>query len=114
MTTTTSPPPAPPAPSSSLPYIITFLAGASYGMTAVFIGQPLDTIKTRMQGLKNVNANANPTAAAATATRSNSAQSAAHVFWELYSSEGIRGLYRGGLPLVIGGSVMRSAQFGVR
>eukprot|EP01083_Nonionella_stella_P103991 297559_1 len=110
-TTTPPPPPAPPAPSSSLPYVITFLAGASYGMTAVFIGQPLDTIKTRMQGLKNINANANakakakanPTAAATTATRSKSAQSAAQVFWELYGSEGIRGLYRGGLPLVIGG-----------
>lgn len=31
----------------------------------------------------------------------------------LFRSEGIRGLYRGGLPLLIGGGLMRSAQFGV-
>ena len=31
----------------------------------------------------------------------------------MFAREGVRGLYRGGLPLVIGGSLMRSAQFGV-
>ena len=101
MATTTTP-----QPSSSLPYLITFLAGASYGLTTVLIGQPLDTIKTRMQGLKN-----SPTTVT---TQTRSATSAVQVFRELYGSEGLRGLYRGGLPLVIGGSVMRSAQFGVR
>ena len=33
-------------------FLITFAAGASYGLTTVVVGQPLDTIKTRMQGLK--------------------------------------------------------------
>ena len=28
---------------------ITFAAGASYGLTTVLVGQPLDTIKTRLQ-----------------------------------------------------------------
>lgn len=32
---------------------------------------------------------------------------------DLFAKEGIQGLYRGGIPLVIGGSLMRSAQFGV-
>ena len=31
----------------------------------------------------------------------------------IYKTEGIRGLYRGGLPLIVGGALMRSAQFGV-
>eukprot|EP00299_Pterocystis_sp_00344_P009038 c3664_g1_i2.p1 GENE.c3664_g1_i2~~c3664_g1_i2.p1 ORF type:complete len:225 (+),score=32.70 c3664_g1_i2:214-888(+) len=31
----------------------------------------------------------------------------------LFLAEGIRGLYRGGLPLFLGGALMRSAQFGV-
>ena len=28
-------------------FAITFAAGASYGLTTVLVGQPLDTIKTR-------------------------------------------------------------------
>jgi len=85
--------------SSLLPNAITFFAGASYGLTTVMIGQPLDTIKTRMQGL---------------ALSSKSQKSATRVLRELYGTEGIRGLYRGGIPLLVGGSLMRSAQFGVR
>ena len=77
-------------------FAITFAAGASYGLTTVVVGQPLDTIKTRMQGL--------PTA---------SKHSMLHVGKDLFLREGVRGLYRGGLPLVVGGSMMRSAQFGV-
>ncbi len=72
---------------------ITFLSGASYGLTTVAIGQPFDTVKTRMQGM--------------------SSSSASQIVRELYAKEGLRGLYRGGLPLMIGGSAMRSAQFGV-
>jgi solute carrier family 25 carnitine/acylcarnitine transporter 20/29 len=78
---------------SLVPFGITFLSGASYGLTTVLIGQPFDTIKTRMQGI--------------------SSSSATTVLFELYGKEGIKGLYRGGFPLLIGGSVMRSAQFGV-
>ena len=77
-------------------YVVTFLAGASHGLTSVVVGQPLDTIKCRMQGMPNE-------------ATSNSLTVARHVF----EKEGIRGLYRGGLPIFIGGSLMRSAQFGV-
>ena len=31
----------------------------------------------------------------------------------LFETEGIKGLYRGGLPIFIGGALFRSAQFGV-
>jgi solute carrier family 25 carnitine/acylcarnitine transporter 20/29 len=76
--------------------LVTFAAGASYGLTTVVVGQPLDTIKVRMQGLPSA-----------------SQQNALTVGRDLFLREGIRGLYRGGLPLFIGGSFMRSAQFGV-
>lgn len=32
---------------------------------------------------------------------------------DIFMKEGIRGLYRGGIPMVMGGGAMRSAQFGV-
>jgi solute carrier family 25 carnitine/acylcarnitine transporter 20/29 len=77
-------------------FAITFAAGASYGFTTVIVGQPLDTIKTRMQGMP-----------------STSKQSMIQIGRHVFMREGVRGLYRGGLPLFIGGSMMRSAQFGV-
>jgi len=77
-------------------HIVTFGAGSAYGFSSVIIGQPLDTIKVRMQGLPNA-----------------SKLSSSKVGRDLFRKEGIRGLYRGGLPLLVGGSLMRSAQFGV-
>lgn len=74
-------------------FFVTFAAGASYGLTTVVIGQPLDTIKVRLQSI--------PTGTPHSSTA------------DLFRREGIRGLYRGGLPLFVGGSFMRSAQFGV-
>jgi solute carrier family 25 (mitochondrial carnitine/acylcarnitine transporter), member 20/29 len=76
-------------------YCVTFAAGASYGLTTVLVGQPLDTIKTRMQGMP-----------------SNAHHNSFTVGWELFRREGMKGLYRGGVPLFVGGSFMRSAQFG--
>lgn len=76
--------------------LITFFAGASYGLTTVAVGQPLDTIKTRMQGMPSAQSH-----------------SSLVVAQNLFQREGLRGLYRGGLPLFLGGSLMRSAQFGV-
>lgn len=103
----TSPSSSPPKQSVYIPYAITFIAGASYGLTTVIIGQPLDTIKTRMQGFSKTTVTHN-------ASTNHKAVGAASIFWDLYKTEGLRGLYRGGLPLMIGGSMMRSAQFGVR
>lgn len=74
-------------------YLVTFAAGASYGLTTVLVGQPLDTMKVRLQSM--------PSGALQGSTA------------DLFRREGIRGLYRGGLPLFVGGSLMRSAQFGV-
>jgi len=72
--------------------VISFICGAAFGTTSVAVGQPLDTIKTRLQASQG--------------------RSSFEVGKEIFTKEGLRGLYRGGLPLVIGGSVIRSAQFG--
>jgi solute carrier family 25 carnitine/acylcarnitine transporter 20/29 len=84
------------ASSAMAEHLVTFCAGASYGLTTVVVGQPLDTIKVRMQGMP-----------------STAHQNSVVVGMDLFRREGIRGLYRGGLPLFVGGSLMRSAQFGV-
>jgi solute carrier family 25 carnitine/acylcarnitine transporter 20/29 len=76
--------------------LVPFIAGASYGLTTVVVGQPLDTVKVRMQGL--------PSAANSSGFK---------VAGDLFAKEGMVGLYRGGLPLFMGGAFMRSAQFGV-
>ena len=40
------------APAHSHHYVDTFIAGSAYGTTTVLVGQPFDTIKTRMQALQ--------------------------------------------------------------
>ena len=71
---------------------ITFASGAAYGMTTVAVGQPFDTIKTVVQSSGE---------GTVAATRKVIAESGV-----------IKGLWRGSLPLVLGGTFMRSAQFG--
>jgi hypothetical protein len=51
-----------------------FVAGFAYGLTTVVVGQPLDTIKTRLQAIGD--------------------KSAFAIGAEIYRNEGIRGLYR--------------------
>jgi hypothetical protein len=82
-----------------LDYSISFISGYVYGLCNVIVGQPLDTIKTRLQTIQN-NDNIK---------KLNSFS----IGKEIYKNEGIRGLYRGGCTLVIGGGLIRSAQFGV-
>jgi hypothetical protein len=77
-------------------YGLGFAAGAAYGLTSVAVGQPLDTVKTRMQAMPD-------------SVHKNSIQ----VALDLFKHQGFRGLYRGGLPVCVGGTLFRSAQFGV-
>lgn len=51
-----------------------FVAGFAYGLTTVAVGQPLDTVKTRLQAT--------------------GAKSALGTFKEIFRKEGIKGLYR--------------------
>lgn len=94
-------PPAPPLASQQQPQAAAaggswtrdFVAGAGFGFTSVLVGQPLETIKTRCQ--------ARSSHGMATEAR------------ELFAREGVRGLYRGSMPIFLGGTLFRSAQFGV-
>lgn len=74
---------------------ISFAAGAAFGATSVVTAQPFDTIKTRVQ--TGAGGTGNSTLGAATS---------------LWRKEGVRGLYRGGGPMLLGGALFRSAQFG--
>ncbi len=78
----------------------TFIAGMGYGATNVLVGQPLDTIKTRMQAMTNSSGVVTPTTSMDVAKR-------------IIQQEGFTGLYKGGTVMVLGGSLFRSAQFGV-
>jgi len=86
-------------------HVISFASGAAFGMASVVTAQPFDTIKTRMQAGISAPQSAGVQHAA-------TSQSARQVFTELFAREGVRGLYRGGTPLFVGGALFRSAQFG--
>lgn len=70
--------------------------GVLYGITNTCVGHPFDTIKTKMQ-------------AQAGFENSSMFQS----FSKTFRKDGIRGLYRGCVPPLIGSGIYRSAQFAV-
>ena len=78
--------------------IESFIAGFAYGGTTVLVGQPLETLKTLTQVPQSQFINQKPSLID-TATG-------------LYKQGGIKSFYRGGVPLLLGGGLMRSAQFG--
>jgi solute carrier family 25 carnitine/acylcarnitine transporter 20/29 len=73
-----------------------FLTGILYGCTSVIVGQPFDTIKTKMQ--------------AGSGFEKKSPYSS---LVEVLRKDGIRGLYRGSLPPLMGSGIYRSSQFAV-
>jgi len=77
-----------------------FIAGFAYGGTTVLVGQPFETLKTLTQ-VHSTTASSNAKPSLVTTAR------------DLYASGGIKAFYRGGVPLLLGGGLMRSAQFGV-
>eukprot|EP01061_Rhynchopus_euleeides_P047635 TRINITY_DN965_c0_g3_i1.p2 TRINITY_DN965_c0_g3~~TRINITY_DN965_c0_g3_i1.p2 ORF type:complete len:266 (+),score=85.95 TRINITY_DN965_c0_g3_i1:112-909(+) len=73
--------------------VISFASGAMYGFTSVAVGQPLDTVKTTMQAMPGK-------------------QGVLTTGKSIYDASGMRGLYRGGIPPMVGGAFFRSCQFG--
>ena len=68
--------------------------GVLYGTTSVAVGHPFDTVKTKMQ-------------AQAGFEKANMFQT----FGRTLRTQGVRGLYRGALPPLMGSGIFRSAQF---
>jgi len=70
--------------------------GVLYGLTSPLIGQPLDTVKTKMQAQGNYMRGG-----------------MLNTFSTVVRNEGFFALYRGLVPPLIGSSIFRSIQFGV-
>jgi solute carrier family 25 carnitine/acylcarnitine transporter 20/29 len=68
-------------------YIEYFAGGFAFGMTTVIVGQPFDTLKTRLQSMPNVSV------------------------YKFIREQGIKGLYQGASSVIIGSVVFRSVQF---
>lgn len=90
-----------------------FIAGFAYGGTTVLLGQPFDTIKTLQQtSVINDDGNSNDEKKKVSKNMKQRQISLSSLARQLYSEGGVQAFYRGGLPLLIGGGLMRSAQFG--
>lgn len=75
--------------------LIGFASGFAFGATSATVGQPFDTIKTRMQAQPSLDS-----------------KGSIWVGTDLFRRHGIPGLYRGFMPMILGGAMFRSAQFG--
>ena len=75
-----------------------FIAGFAYGITTVIVGQPFDVLKTTLHVNNSIS--------------SSSSSKLLTIIKDLYSQDGIKGFYRGGLTLAIGGGLIRASQFG--
>ena len=70
--------------------------GVLYGTTSVAVGHPFDTVKTKMQ-----------------AQAGYESQSMIRSFVKTVRAQGLRGLYRGCIPPLLGSGIFRSTQFAV-
>ncbi len=68
--------------------------GVLYGTTSVAVGHPFDTIKTKMQAQSGFES-----------------QNMFKSFAKTVREQGLRGLYRGALPPLLGSGMFRSTQF---
>ena len=68
--------------------------GVLYGTTSVAVGHPFDTVKTKMQAQAGFES-----------------QSMLRTFSRTVREQGIRGLYRGCFPPLLGSGIFRSTQF---
>ena len=73
--------------------IIDFIAGSNGGLACVLVGQPLDTVKIKMQTFSSVY------------------RSSFSCFWSLLRGEGLRGIYAGTTPAIASNLIENSALF---
>ena len=72
------------------------ISGVVYGISNVLTGHPLDTVKTKMQVVKEY-----------------AGKSAYQTIISIFQKEGFIGFYRGCVPPLIGSSIFRALQFAV-
>lgn len=82
-----------PSSSSSSDSLADFLAGSAAGVAVVLVGQPLDTVKTKLQTFRGLYAGA------------------AHCLAHTYRTSGVRGLYAGTSPAVLASVAENSVLF---
>jgi len=75
--------------------VIGMASGVSYGVTSVLVGQPFDTVKTKMQAQGGFFQRTTMVSA----------------FKHIVQTQGIVGLYRGCVPALLGSGIIRSIQF---
>lgn len=68
--------------------------GVLYGTTSVAVGHPFDTVKTKMQAQEGYEA-----------------EGMFRTFGRTLKEQGVRGVYRGSLPPLLGSGLFRSTQF---
>ncbi|KAL7507721.1 hypothetical protein ACHAWX_000697 [Stephanocyclus meneghinianus] len=94
-----------------------FIAGFAYGGTTVLVGQPFETLKTLTQvhppSTVISSTQSSSSAVSSMSSKSTAKPSLVQTASNLYLQGGIKAFYRGGVPLLLGGGLMRSAQFGV-
>ena len=70
-----------------------FTCGLAFGITSAIVGQPFDIIKTKMQAQSNL--------------------TAIKTLKDVVKNNGVKGLFKGLIPPLLGVSIFRSVQFGV-
>ncbi|KAF0852157.1 mitochondrial solute carrier family 25 (mitochondrial carnitine/acylcarnitine transporter) member 20/29 [Andalucia godoyi] len=102
--------------------IVGFVSGWASGITAVLVGQPLDTIKTKMQassgsrvgaGVGDGECGAGNRVSGGGGLKAMKSPTLVQVARETLRSEGVVGLYRGVVPPALGAGLLRSVQFSV-
>ena len=76
--------------------IFGLITGMQFGITIVIVGQPFDTVKTKMQAQEEYKS-----------------KSFLQSINSIYKQEGLKGFYRGGTSIVLGSSLFRSAQLSI-
>jgi len=78
-------------------FMVGAVTGSLYGATNIIVGQPLDTIKTKMQTQSNLQAN----------------RSLVSCFSETLKKDGFKGLYKGSISAMLGSISFRAVQWAV-
>ncbi|GAA5838063.1 hypothetical protein JCM9279_004115 [Rhodotorula babjevae] len=106
-------PAAPPAAPSAVSPALDFAAGTSAGIASLLVGQPLDTVKVRLQTQPRTSLwrGGGIEAACEVSSRQLYYKGAAHAFVRVVREEGLAGLYKGVTSPMLGVALMNASVF---